>query len=82
MSEFSPLQIQEIVSKGVEQAFVRMGIQADNPIEMQKDFQHLREWRTSMEAVKRKSVLSAIGVIVAGIITAIWVGVRALFNGS
>lgn len=55
--------------KGIQKAFLAIGIDASDPeaiIKMQADFIHLRTWRESTEAVKRKAYLTAVGVLVAG----------------
>ena len=55
--------------KSVQKMLVAIGIDASDPesiIKMQADFAHLRMWRESTEAVKRKAYLTAIGVLVAG----------------
>ena len=59
----------------VHEMMLTMGVDASKPeglIEMQKDFQSLREWRNSMDAVRRHGLLTAIGVIVVGILGLIW----------
>ena len=75
-------EIREIVSQGVEDAFVRIGIQSDDPIEMQRDFQHLREWRVSMEQAKSKGTLALVGLIITGVATMAWMGFKAVVNGG
>lgn len=64
-------ELREIIQSTVTDTLVKIGVDPANPIEMQRDFQHLREWRESTEAVKRKSILTVIGVIASGIIAAI-----------
>lgn len=75
-------EISEIVSKGVMDAFVRMGIEANDPTEMQRDFQHLREWRETMESVKKKSVLTVLGVLITGGLGLLWIGLKAVTHGN
>lgn len=56
-----------------------MGVDANDPkalIEMQADFAHLRTWRESVEAVRTKGILVATGIIVSGVIAAIWMAIR------
>ncbi len=50
----------------------RLGINASDPIEMQKDFQHLRNWRVSCETVRDQGIKTAIGVLVTGFLGGIW----------
>lgn len=76
----TPDDITKIVERGVVNAFTRMGIQADNPIEMQRDFQHLREWRTTMESVKKKSILTLVGMVITGALALVFMGVKS-YNG-
>lgn len=65
-------EIQQIADAAADAAVARtlvaLGIDADDPLEMQADFLHLRNWRKSTEAVKRKALLTAVGVIVTGAI--------------
>jgi len=70
-------EIRQIVADGVEDAFIKMGIQTDDPLEMQRDFQHLREWRTNFEAAKRKSFLSLTAMLVTGLVAVLVMGARA-----
>ena len=65
-------EIKKIVSVTVSETLLKMGVNTDYPIEAQKDFQHLRSWRQSTEAVKRQSMLAAIGVVTAGMLALIW----------
>ena len=65
-------EIKKIVSVTVSVTLLKMGVNAGDPIEAQKDFMHLRSWRQSTEAVKRQSMLAAIGVVTAGMLALIW----------
>ena len=56
--------------------FLRLGIDVTDPTEVQKDMAFLHNWRQSCEAIKRQSILTAIGVVVVGILGLIWVTVR------
>ena len=65
-------EIKKIVSVTVSETLLKMGVNTDDPIEAQKDFMHLRSWRQSTEAVKRQSMLAAIGIVTAGMLALIW----------
>ena len=59
----------------VHEMMLTMGVDASKPaglIEMQKDFQSLREWRQSMQAVRRHGLLTAVGIIVVGVLGLIY----------
>src|SRR5690606_5933127 len=42
-------EIRRIVSETVTETLMRLGIEADEPLDVQRDMQHLRAWRTSTE---------------------------------
>jgi hypothetical protein len=61
--------------EAVREMMIAMGVDTSNPasmIEMQKDFQSLRNWRESMQTVKRQGIISAVGVVVVGLLGMIY----------
>ena len=62
--------------KTVMQVFIKLGVDITDPIEMQRDFSHLRKHRQSTEAITMKMWLTAAGVVVTGILAAVWLAVR------
>lgn len=55
--------------EAVREMMIAMGVDTSNPaaiIEMQKDFQSLRDWRQSMQAVRPHGLMTAIGVLTVG----------------
>lgn len=71
----------EMVREVVRHTLVELGIDVSDPHEMQRDFKHLREWRESMEQVRSKSILAVIGLVVSGLVAAVWIGLKH-FLGS
>ena len=69
--------VEETVKKTIQETLVRMGIEADDPIEAQKDFQHLRSWRKSTESLSAKALAAAVGIIVTGSLAALWAGIAS-----
>lgn len=69
-------EIRAIVKASVEETLLALGIDTDEPLEAQKDFQHLRAWRTSSETVKRQGFVTAVGILVTGIFGLIWLAIR------
>lgn len=72
--------MEEIVSKAVAETLVRLGIAVDNPIEMQRDMQYLRDWRRSSESIKSKAILVMVGIFVTGACGALWLGIKELLH--
>jgi hypothetical protein len=72
--------VQKIVERGAEEAarkavietLKQLGVDPGTPFEMQRDFQHLRSWRQSVETMKRQGLISAVGVMVVGAMGLFW----------
>lgn len=75
-------ELKDLMSEAVRDAFTKMGIDADEPLEMQKDFQHLREWRESVAAMRTKGMLTILATFMAGGAAALWLGFKALVNAG
>ncbi|MCX5581502.1 hypothetical protein [Kaistia terrae] len=69
-------EIRAIVKASVEETLLALGIDTDEPLEAQKDFQHLRAWRTSSETVKRQGLMTAVGILITGLLGLIYLAVR------
>lgn len=73
----SEKELRDLVSSTVKDTLLGLGIDNSDPIEMQKDFQHLREWRESTDAAKRKGVLVVVTIIISSVLGAIAMGVKS-----
>jgi hypothetical protein len=71
-------EIRRIVAETVDQTLTRLGVDTHDPIEFQRDLQHLRAWRESIATVKRQSLITAIGILTAGFIGAIWLTIKGV----
>jgi hypothetical protein len=69
-------QLREMITETVHATLTSIGIEAGDPITMQKDFAHLRSWRESTEEIRRKSVLALVTVAVTGLAGAVWLAVK------
>ena len=69
--------IKDIVAEAVKQTLIQLGIDADNPIEIQKDMQHLREWRETTEDLKRKGLLTLLSIFIVGTVGLIIAGITS-----
>lgn len=72
-------EVEEIATEAAERAVTRLlltlGIDATSPdgiLSAQRDFQHVHAWRKSVDTVKRQGIISAVGVIVLGVLALIW----------
>lgn len=71
-------EVEKIVQETVSEIFIRLGIPSGDPIEVQKDMQHLRQWRKSMESVQSKGILTIVGIAISGTVAAIWLGFKEM----
>lgn len=65
-----------IVTETVRQTLIQLGVDASNPMEMQKDFQHLRNWRQAGQSIQSKGILAIVAVLASGIVGFIIVGFK------
>ena len=49
--------------------------------EFRKDIEHARKWRKALEQVETKGLLTAVAVIVAGVLGLVWAAVKAKLGG-
>ena len=75
--ELSERALRRLIRETVHETLIGMGIDATNPIELQQDFQHLRDWRRSTQAVKRKGLLTVVGMAVAGLAALVWLALTS-----
>lgn len=69
-------EIRRIVQDTVAETLLKLGVDAEEPLEFQKDMQFVRSWRDSASTVKRQSLITAVGIFTAGILGLLWLAVR------
>jgi hypothetical protein len=69
-------EIKRIVAAAVEETLIKIGIDPDDLIEVQKDMSFVRDWRLSTSAVKRHGILVAVGVVVMASLGLIWLAIK------
>ncbi len=73
-------ELQKLIAEAVRQTLLQMGADPSDPIEMQRDFQHLRQWRTAGENLKRQGTMTLLGIFITGTMALLLVGVRDYFQ--
>ena len=61
------MALKEVIRDTVKETLTQLGIDEEHPLEMQRDFQYLRDLRTSKTEAKKWITRSLIGVGVTGI---------------
>ena len=76
LQNLTPDEARALIREAVRETFLMLGVKVDDPIEVQKDFQHLREWRTTTASIKSKGLMTLMGILVSGLVAAAWVGIK------
>lgn len=69
-------ELHAIVAEATRATLVQLGIDAEDPMEMQRDFQHLRQWRKAGEDLRSKGLLTLLAIVISGACGALWVGFK------
>lgn len=73
-----------MVQEAVHETLMGLGVNVSTPtavIEMQRDFQHLRDWRKTTERVRTRGILVMAGLLVSGLCAALWLGFKSMIVG-
>ena len=73
-------ELTKLVAEAVRQTLLQMGVDSSDPIAMQRDFQHLRQWRESGEDLKRKGTVALLGIFFSGLVSLILLGLKEWFH--
>ena len=80
LSNMTQDELRALVAGTVRETLVQLGVDPSDPLEMQRDFQHLRQWRESGEELKRKGTLTLLGIFLSGTVALMLVGLRDYFQ--
>lgn len=76
ISEDLPPVITSCTQTTVDNLLVRFGMQVNEPLELQRDFQHLRDFRVSYNSIKSKATLTMVGILISGLCAIVWLGFK------
>lgn len=76
----SHAELNSVVAEAVKQTLIQLGVDTSDPLSMQRDFQHLRQWRESGEDLKRKGTLALLGIFLSGLVTLLLLGLKDWFQ--
>lgn len=68
--------VEQAAEEAVRRTLLTLGMSTAEPLELQKDMQHLREWRMAMGAAKRHGLFAIITILVSGLAGAVWLMVK------
>ena len=76
----SRAELNSVVAEAVKQTLMQLGVDTSDPLAMQRDFQHLRQWRESGEDLKRKGTVALLGIFFSGLVSLILLGLKEWFH--
>ena len=75
-------ELQNLVRQSVHETLTSLGIDSDDPMEMQRDFKWLREFRQSAGSLKQKSVWAIIFTLISGGGALLVMGLKTLLSSK
>ena len=66
----------DLIQGTVRETLLQLGLDPKQPLEAQKDLAALRSWRLASGEIQKRGVLTAIGIMVSGILALLIVGFR------
>ena len=76
----SHAELNSVVAEAGKQTLMQLGVDTSDPFAMQRDFQHLRQWRESGEDLKRKGTVALLGIFFSGLVSLILLGLKEWFH--
>lgn len=73
-------ELEHITTKAIQGAFKTIGIDAENALEMQKDFAFIRSLREGADSMKNKALITVVGTLVAGLLALIGLGIKSMWS--
>lgn len=73
-------ELNDVVAEAVKQTLTQLGVDTSDPFAMQRDFQHLRQWRESGEDLKRRGTVALLGIFFSGLVSLILLGLKEWFQ--
>jgi len=74
------MNVQDVVRTAVQETLITLGMDASDPLRIQKDMAFLRDMRQAHGAMKSKGILVLVGLAVSGAAAAAWVGIKAALH--
>lgn len=71
-------ELETLIQNTVHATLTQLGIDQENPLEMQRDFQWMRRWRQASESLPKAGIVAVLGVFVTGMCAALWIGFKSL----
>lgn len=71
------VDLDSVVRTSVHETLVTLGMDAQNPLDLQQDMAFLREMRQAHNRIRTKGVLVLVGLVITSLATLVWMGLKA-----
>lgn len=68
--------------KTVTQVLTGLGVDASDPLSVQRDMQFIRSMRQSWDTAKNNGLIVGTGIMITGFVTYLWLAIKASIAGS
>lgn len=72
--------VAEAVAESTERVLIRLGLDTENPKEMQRDMLYVRSQRQAAEHIGRATRVAMLTIFVTGACTLLWQGLKQAFH--
>lgn len=76
----SESEVKDLVRDAVTETLTGLGFDTAHPLAVQRDLHYLRDWVLTVESIRGKAILVAVGIAVVGLCGVLWLGFKALIN--
>lgn len=73
-------EMRTLMTEAIKEAFKSLGVDANSPLEVQKDMAHLRRWRMAVDSASGTSFKVMITTLIAGLMGVLWLGLQNAFK--
>lgn len=64
--------VKEAVKEGVQETLLGLGMDMEDPTEIQKNWAFLTNWRKNSEAVKQQGLVAIVIAVLVGLLGLVW----------
>lgn len=82
MEQLTKEDLRELIRETVRETMIELGVNADDALEMQRDFGFLRDFRKARDSMTAKALSVAVGVLITATLGAIAMGIKNMIVGN
>ena len=76
----SESEVKALMKEAVEETLTGLGFDVQHPLAAQRDLHYLRDWVLTVQSIRGKAILAAVGIAVIGLCGVLWLGFKTLLQ--